>query len=433
MPRLHLECRKMWYDGGISASPRPPTLTMQGAGAGAGVAWVVGLPLPQHFSATQTSRCNRSTTKRRPRPRARARSRVRLVLDVHATKKGRATKEGLNAAASNCGAHRSEVRDLRLEPEREQERERGREREWDNSTSAELTRDNSVQNGTNGVPVETNTDTGSELRTSENEEGGVKRIGDGEYLVILEDIHLSFGGKAVLNGLNLKLRRGEGTAIIGTSGTGKSTTLRVICGLELPDRGRVTVCGWERTKHIAEEVGPVKVAMVFQQGALFDSMTVGENVGFELHEVNRLPEARIKKLVGEALGSVGMRGTEDLYPRELSGGMRRRVAFARAVVHDPDIKDTIPEVVLYDEPSAGLDPTASTRIENCIRKLQEVCGTFVVVTHQLSTIRRTADRVVFLHKGAVQWDGSIHEVDHTDNPFVRQFMQASLDGPLTEN
>lgn len=252
--------------------------------------------------------------------------------------------------------------------------------------------------------------------------------------MVLNDVSLSFGQNQVLDGLNLSLRYGEGTAIIGPSGTGKSTALRIICGLEVPSRGYVQIGDWTRTMHISEQVSPVKIAMAFQQSALFDSLNIRENVGFELYQHSDLPEERISELVDAALEEVGLYGVADLMPNELSGGMKKRVSFARAVLYNPDDESTMPRVILYDEPSAGLDPSSSTRIENCIRELQRsVCDTYVVVTHQLSTIRRTADRVVFLHQGRIQWDGRIDEIDTTDNPYVRQFMDARLDGPLDES
>ncbi len=161
-------------------------------------------------------------------------------------------------------------------------------------------------------------------------------------------------------------------------------------------------------------------------------MTVCENVGFELFQHSSLRKERIVELVEQALARVGLVGVLDKYPGQLSGGMRKRVSFARAVMYDPEDVDTAPEIMLFDEPSSALDPTTSTRIENCIRSLQAVCPTYVVVTHELSTIRRTADRVVFLHDGKVQWDGPVQDIDTTNNPYVKQFMSASLDGPLAD-
>lgn len=247
----------------------------------------------------------------------------------------------------------------------------------------------------------------------------------------MRDIHLQLGKKQVLRGLNLTINRGESTAIVGTSGTGKSTALRVICGLIVPDSGEVILRGWKRTKSIAQDKGQIRVSMVFQNAALFDSLSVGENVGFALFRERRLSEDRIVELVEAFLKRVDMEGAADLMPEQLSGGMRKRVGLARAMIYDPDFPESAPDILLYDEPTAGLDPTVSTRIENLIRSVQDVCPTCVIVTHQFSTIRRTADRVVLMHEGAIVWDGSVEELDTTDNPFVRQFMSGSITGPLT--
>jgi phospholipid/cholesterol/gamma-HCH transport system ATP-binding protein len=173
--------------------------------------------------------------------------------------------------------------------------------------------------------------------------------------------------------------------------------------------------------------------MVFQQAALFDSLTVEENVGFLLYQHSRLSHRRIRELVNQRLEMVGLSGIGDRYPADLSGGMRKRVSFARAIMSNPDNPKDNPEVLLYDEPTAGLDPIASTVIEDLVRQLQQAnggCGSYVMVTHQDSTIRRTADRVVFLYKGRVQWQGKVNEIDTTDNPLVRQFFSASTSGPI---
>jgi phospholipid/cholesterol/gamma-HCH transport system ATP-binding protein len=162
-------------------------------------------------------------------------------------------------------------------------------------------------------------------------------------------------------------------------------------------------------------------------------LTVEENVGFLLYQHSKLPRKRIRQLVNQRLEMVGLGGIGDRYPAELSGGMRKRVSFARAVMSNPDNPKDTPEVLLYDEPTAGLDPIASTVIEDLVRQLQcseQGCGAYVMVTHQQSTIRRTADRVVFLFNGKVQWQGNISEIDTTDNPLVRQFFSASVKGPI---
>jgi phospholipid/cholesterol/gamma-HCH transport system ATP-binding protein len=254
-----------------------------------------------------------------------------------------------------------------------------------------------------------------------------------EPLIELKGISKSFGDNKVLDEVDLTVYRGEALGIIGPSGTGKSTILRVIAGLIAPDAGEIYVQGRRREGLIEDGADPLGISMVFQQAALFDSLTVEENVGFVLYQFSRLPRTRIRELVEEKLQMVGLAGIGDRYPAELSGGMRKRVSFARAIMSNPEHPEEGPEVVLYDEPTAGLDPIASTVIEDLIRQLQSTqgaCGTYVIVTHQESTIRRTADRIVFLYQGKVQWQGTVSEIDTTDNPLIRQFMSGSVVGPI---
>jgi phospholipid/cholesterol/gamma-HCH transport system ATP-binding protein len=254
-----------------------------------------------------------------------------------------------------------------------------------------------------------------------------------EPLIELKGVSKSFGGNIVLDNVDLTIHKGEALAIIGPSGTGKSTILRIIAGLEAPDSGKIYVQGQQRKGLIEDAQDPISIGMVFQQAALFDSLTVDENVGFLLYQHSRLPRKRIRELVKQKLEMVGLSGIGDRYPAELSGGMRKRVSFARAIMSNPDNPKDTPEVLLYDEPTAGLDPIASTVIEDLVRQLQyteQGCGTYVMVTHQQSTIRRTADRIVFLYSGKVQWQGSVNDIETTDNPLVRQFFSASIDGPI---
>jgi phospholipid/cholesterol/gamma-HCH transport system ATP-binding protein len=254
-----------------------------------------------------------------------------------------------------------------------------------------------------------------------------------EPLIELKGVSKSFGGNIILDNVDLTIYRGEALGVIGPSGTGKSTILRIIAGLTAPDAGEIYVQGQRRAGLIEDAADPVGIGMVFQQAALFDSLTVEENVGFLLYQHSKLPRKRIRQLVNQRLEMVGLGGIGDRYPAELSGGMRKRVSFARAVMSNPDNPKDTPEVLLYDEPTAGLDPIASTVIEDLVRQLQcseQGCGAYVMVTHQQSTIRRTADRVVFLFNGKVQWQGNISEIDTTDNPLVRQFFSASVKGPI---
>jgi phospholipid/cholesterol/gamma-HCH transport system ATP-binding protein len=250
-------------------------------------------------------------------------------------------------------------------------------------------------------------------------------------LIDLRGVSKRFGQNVILDGVDLCVYPGEALAIIGPSGTGKSTSLRIMAGLTAPDQGEVYVRGERRIGLAEDQRKPTGIGMVFQQAALFDSLTVEENVGFSLYQNSRLPRRRIRELVEERLEMVGLAGIAHRFPAELSGGMRKRVSFARAIMENPEKPEDNPSVLLYDEPTAGLDPIASTVIEDLVRSLQRAGGgSYVMVTHQDSTIRRTADRVVFLFHGKVQWDGRVEEIDTTDNPLVRQFFSGSVNGPI---
>jgi phospholipid/cholesterol/gamma-HCH transport system ATP-binding protein len=253
-----------------------------------------------------------------------------------------------------------------------------------------------------------------------------------EPLVSFQGVTKSFGKNVILDQMDLDIYPGEAVAIIGPSGTGKSTVLRIIAGLIAPDAGEVYIHGKARQGLAEDQKEALGIGMVFQQAALFDSLTVDENVGFLLYEHSNLPRRHIRGLVRECLEMVGLSADiGDLYPAALSGGMRKRVSFARAVMFNPDHPEERPDLLLYDEPTAGLDPIASTVIEDLVRQLQAIKGgSYIMVTHQESTIRRTADRVVFLYQGKVQWQGKVHAIDTTDHPMVRQFFSSSVDGPI---
>jgi len=254
-----------------------------------------------------------------------------------------------------------------------------------------------------------------------------------EPLIELRGISQTFGENKVLDNLDLTVYRNEALAIIGPSGTGKSTILRIIAGLHVPDSGEIYVDGKQRLGLVGDVEDPITIGMVFQQAALFDSLTVEENVGFRLYQNSKLPRRQIRDLVNEKLEMVGLPGIGDRFPAQLSGGMRKRVSFARAIVTNPENPKDSPEVILYDEPTAGLDPIASTVIEDLIRQLQSVeggCSSYVMVTHQDSTIRRTADRIIFMHQGKAKWEGQVSEIDSTDNPWVQQFVSGKVEGPI---
>lgn len=254
-----------------------------------------------------------------------------------------------------------------------------------------------------------------------------------ELLIELKGVSKSFGNKVILDQIDFCLYKGEAVVIIGPSGTGKSTILRMIAGLLPIDEGEIYIKGEKRQGLIEDTEDLIGISMVFQQAALFDSLTVRENVGFLLDQHSHLSEEKINALVKERLEMVGLPNTGHLFPSELSGGMRKRVSFARAIMSNPENPHQSPEVILYDEPTAGLDPIASTVVEDLVRYLQkskDACDTYIMVTHQNSTIRRTADRVVFLYDGKIQWQGNVQEIDTTDNPLVRQFFSGSVTGPI---
>ncbi len=271
-------------------------------------------------------------------------------------------------------------------------------------------------------------------------------------LIEFRNVHKSFGSKHILKGASFKIYRGESVGIIGSSGTGKSTTLRLAAGLLEPDQGEILIKGEARRGLLSDDdtSDKLKIGLVFQSGALFDSLTVKQNVGFMLYEHTSMTEQDISAAVAASLAKVGLSGVERLYPSELSGGMKKRVALARAIVTDNSSTNThVEQVIMYDEPTAGLDPVASTVIEDLIRSmqdplycthtdeslrsnLQDGCGvsSYIVVTHQHSTIRRSVDRIIFLHDGKVVWQGDVSEFETTPEPIVRQFASGSLDGPI---
>ena len=254
-----------------------------------------------------------------------------------------------------------------------------------------------------------------------------------EPIVELKGVSKAFGSKKVLDNVDLKIYPGDALGVIGPSGCGKSTVLRVIAGLLKPDSGEVYINGIKREGTVEEGSDSLGVGMVFQQSALFDSLTVDENVGFALYRYSKLPRKQIRELVDQKLEIVGLPGTGDLYPAELSGGMRKKASLARAILIDPSKSNNDLCMLLYDEPTAGLDPIASTRIETLIHDLlfeQGECRAYAIVTHQASTIRLTTERIIFSYQGKIQWDGTRDEAYNSDHPLLKQFFSGSIEGPI---
>jgi phospholipid/cholesterol/gamma-HCH transport system ATP-binding protein len=242
-----------------------------------------------------------------------------------------------------------------------------------------------------------------------------------EPFVEFQDVFKAYGAKTVLRGATLKVFRGEVLVILGGSGTGKSVTLRHMLGLEAPDAGRVFVEEEDITDLPEEDLYRVrkKFGMLFQSGALFDSMTVFENVAFPLREHTDMAENEIARAVREKLELVHLPNSEHLMPVDLSGGMRKRVGLARSIVLDP-------QVILYDEPTTGLDPITSQKINELIVDLQtKLSVTSVVVTHDIQSAFSVGDRIAFLNQGVFEWVGTMDAARDSEHPKLREFLKAS--------
>ncbi len=250
-------------------------------------------------------------------------------------------------------------------------------------------------------------------------------------VVEMQDLSMQWGEKPVLDHVNLVMHPGERIAIVGPSGSGKSTILRLLAGLLLPTKGNLRLFGNNQSYLRLDQSYPPDVRLVFQNPALLGSLTVEENVGFLLMRSGHLSEKEINKKVMKSLEAVGLFDVANKFPGELSGGMQKRVSFARALISDPEREKKSMPLLLYDEPTAGLDPVACTRIEDLIIKTTDVaCGCSMIVSHVKSTIERSAKRVLMLYGGKFQWDGSIEEFRESKNPFVQQFRTGSLQGPM---
>lgn len=248
-----------------------------------------------------------------------------------------------------------------------------------------------------------------------------------EVVVKADNIYKAFGERRILNGASLEIYKGETFVIVGGSGCGKSTFLRHLIGALKPDSGKVYLLGKDLTTLSETEMDDIrkKIGMCFQSSALFDSMTVGENISLPLKEHTKLEDSVIDIVVKMKLELVGLRGFEDLMPSMLSGGMKKRVGLARAIVMDP-------QIVFYDEPTAGLDPIVAAVIDKLILDLSKKLSiTSVVVTHDMNSVFRIADRIAMLHQGKVIAIGTPDEIRNTENGLVRQFIRGEADGPVS--
>ena len=247
-----------------------------------------------------------------------------------------------------------------------------------------------------------------------------------ENLVELSGLHFAYGERKVLNGIDLSIQRGKVVAILGVSGSGKTTLLRLLGGQLRPSQGSVKVDGREVPQLDAAGLYALRrdMGMMFQMGGLYGDMSVFDNVAFPMRELTDLPEELIHDLVLMKLHSVGLRGTSKMMTGELSGGMARRVALARAIALDPML-------IMYDEPFAGLDPISLNVIANLIRKLNDALGvTSIVVTYDMSESLKVVDYAYFVHNGVVVAEGVAADMFESDNPFVHQFVHAKPDGPV---
>lgn len=238
-------------------------------------------------------------------------------------------------------------------------------------------------------------------------------------MITLKDLTKVIGNKKILDKISLRIQKGETIVIIGQSGCGKSTLLKNIIGLQKPTSGEIIIFDQKITNLREEELNKVriKMGMLFQEAALFDSMTVEENVAFPLRQHTRYKEEKIQGIVRERLKIMGMEGTEKLMPAHLSGGMQRRVGLARALALEP-------EIVLYDEPTTGLDPIMKGVINNLILELKNrLKVTSIVVTHDMDTTFKVGDRIGMLHQGSLILIGTPEEIKASDNPTVQQFVK----------
>lgn len=245
----------------------------------------------------------------------------------------------------------------------------------------------------------------------------------------LRSVTKSFGSKKVLQGVDLTVEQGSSMVIIGGSGTGKSVTLKSVLGLIQPDSGSILIDGKETVGLDAHDRDDLmhKFGMLFQGGALFDSLPVWHNVAFGLIHGKHMDKDEAKRIAIEKLDAVGLgANVAPLFPAELSGGMQKRVSLARAIA-------TNPEIIFFDEPTTGLDPIMADVINDLIVKcVKELGATAMTITHDMASARKIADHIAMIHQGKIIWTGAIADLDHSDNPYVDQFIHGRANGPITD-
>ncbi len=248
-----------------------------------------------------------------------------------------------------------------------------------------------------------------------------------QYKIRMKDVCKSFGRKKVLDGVTLDVKKGESLVIIGGSGTGKSVTIKCIQGLLTPESGSIEIDGREIVGLGEKEMEKInaQTGMLFQGAALFDSLNIWENVAFGLIQGKKMSRRDAKDIALEKLRQVGLgEDVAELYPDELSGGMKKRVGLARAIA-------AAPELIFFDEPTTGLDPIMSDVINDLIRDCVKRLGaTSVTITHDMSSVRKIADKVAMLYKGKIIWYGDVADIDSCGNPYVEQFINGRADGPI---
>jgi phospholipid/cholesterol/gamma-HCH transport system ATP-binding protein len=245
--------------------------------------------------------------------------------------------------------------------------------------------------------------------------------------IVLKDVCKSFGPKLVLDGVSLSVPKGRSLVVIGGSGTGKSVMVKCILGLIRPDSGSIQIGGEETIWLKGQERGRIlsRMGMLFQGSALFDSLPVWENVAFGLIQGKKMDRTKARKIALTKLGQVGLNAqVGELYPAELSGGMQKRVALARAIAADP-------EIIFFDEPTTGLDPIMADVINelivDCVKRLG---ATTISITHDMASARKIADEIAMIHKGRILWQGPAAKIDHSGNEFVEQFIHGRAQGPI---